>query len=105
MNAFLDDFLVGSALLAGFGYALCSLGPKSLRARLLNAAAALLSRLPTAVARGGARRLAAAAGRAKAACGGCDSCGSNAQSRPAADAGAGASEVKIPLAKIGRRRA
>lgn len=103
MNAFLDDLLVGLALLAGFGYALCALGPKSLRARLLNGAAVVLARLPTAAARGIAQRLAAAAAGGKAACGGCDGCGSK-----AADAGPEAvarpPEINIPLAKIGRRR-
>lgn len=103
MNAFLDDFLVGLALLGGFGYALCSLGPKSLRARVLSAAATLVSRVPAAVARSVAQRLVAAAGRAKAACGGCDNCGSNAAA-PRPDAGKAAPEVKIPLSKIGRRR-
>ena len=48
MNRLLDDSLVALVLLLGFGYAIYSLGPKSLRVTLMTAAAALLGRVPPA---------------------------------------------------------
>ena len=102
MNGFLDGCLVGLILLAGFGYAAYALGPKSLRARLLSAMAVLLGHLPAMLGtRGAADRLAAKArSTSGAACGGCDNCGSE----PAAKSAPGSStEVRIPLARIGKR--
>ena len=46
MRFFLDDLLVGLALLASVFYAVFSLGPRSLRGRLLGGASAVLRRLP-----------------------------------------------------------
>ena len=83
MNGFLDDFLVGLILLAGFGYATYALGPKSLRVRLLTLLGAK-SRLKP----GGA-------------CGGCDNCGADAATKTTSGA---PSETRVSLAKIGRRR-
>jgi hypothetical protein len=55
VNAFVDHFLVGVLLVAGFGYAIYSLGPRSWRSK-----------------------------KAQAGCGGCDNCGS-AQPTPSAE--------------------
>jgi hypothetical protein len=101
MNNILDNFLVGLALAVSAGYALSSLGPRSLRRRLFAALSGLIARAPAAL---GLRRTAqwlAVASKAKAsgACGGCDSCGSEqapSSKPPAAD-------VRVPVAKIGRR--
>jgi hypothetical protein len=99
MNTFLDDFLVGLVLVAGFGYAVYSLGPRVLRARTRAGLSALLGHLPAFFGlRGTARRLSTAATKSKGACGGCDNCGSE---TPAPRA---ASEVRIPLARISKRR-
>lgn len=99
MNAFLDDALVALVLATGFGYAVYSLGPRSLRKRMTLGAAALLQRLPRVVGlRVAARRLVAAAAKPQGACGGCDSCGTEKSAAPAANG-----EVRIPLSKIGRR--
>jgi hypothetical protein len=93
MNSVIDNSLVGLALLGSAGYALLSLGPRSLRRRLL-----------------AAQRLAAAsAGKAHSACGGCDSCGSEQSpttegpSRIKEPVGTSAADVRVPVAKIGRR--
>jgi len=97
MNSVIDNSLVGLALLASAGYALSSLGPRSLRRRLL----AALSRATAFLGlRRTAGRLAVkSAGKAQGACGGCDSCGS--EQPPAAEAPA--AEVTVPVGKIGRR--
>jgi uncharacterized protein DUF6587 len=101
MHSFLDDFLVGLALFASVIYAVFSLGPRTLRRRLLAAASALLRRLPKFLGlRDVARRLdTAASTKANGACGGCDNCGSE-QSAAAPSSG---SEFGIPLSKIGKR--
>jgi hypothetical protein len=101
----LDEFLVGSVLLASALYALVSLGPRSFRRRLSAASAALLRRAPRVA---GLHRLAlrleaAAAISATGACGGCGHCGSD-PARPGSSVGAaGGPEVRIPVSKIGRR--
>jgi len=100
MSGWLDDMLVGIALFLGFGYATYSLGPKSWRARWFSGAQAVLRRLPGAPARRVAEQLAARAGKPGGACGGCDNCGSATPEAGRADT----SEVRIPLAKIGKRR-
>lgn len=111
MNHMLDDFLVTLVLLISAGYALASLGPKSLRRRLLSALSRTTARVPTFLGlRGVSRRLAAAsAAKASGACGGCDGCGdepagvqsSSAQKAPQRKSPSG--EVKVPLAQIRRR--
>jgi hypothetical protein len=99
MNSVLDDSLVAVALLVSVGYALSSLGPRGLRRRALAALSRMLAHAPAAL---GLQRLsqrldAAAAGKAKGACGGCDSCATD------ASAAKSAPEVRVPVAKIGRR--
>jgi hypothetical protein len=100
MNRVLDDSLVALALLASAGYALSSLGPKRLRMRVWGTLARLAARAPATLSLGRiARRLEAAAGRTAGACGGCGSCDSE-----ASDTGKQpASEVRVPVAKIGKR--
>jgi hypothetical protein len=100
MNNILDDTLVGLALIVSAGYAVSSLGPRSLRRRVLGALSRVAARAPAFL---GLRRTArwfesASDGKADGACGGCDSCGSEqaAQKPPA-------SEVSVPVTKIGRR--
>jgi hypothetical protein len=103
MNGILDNFLVGLALLASAAYAVTSLGPKSLRRGVLGGLARLTARAPAFLhLQRAAQWLAvASAGKAHGACGGCDSCGSgeaSTQKPPEL-------EVKVPVAKIGRRNA
>ena len=101
MSRVFDDLLVALALLASAGYALSSLGPKSLRRRMWAALARLAARAPGALRSDRlARRLhEAAAGGAQSGCGGCGSCGSEQSDadKPAVP------EVRVPVAKIGRR--
>jgi hypothetical protein len=106
MNSILDNFLVGLALLVSAGYAVSSLGPRSLRQRLLAALSRLLARAPAFPGLGRmARWLAAAsAGKAKGACGGCDNCGSEQASvEKSSTQDSRAAEVRVPVTKIGRR--
>jgi Family of unknown function (DUF6587) len=101
MNSILDNSLVGLALVVSAGYALSSLGPRSLRGRLLATLSRLLARAPVVLGLRRAAQWLADASKAKApgACGGCDSCGSGqvpASKSPVAD-------VRVPVSKIGRR--
>jgi hypothetical protein len=100
MNSILDNSLVGLALVVSAGYAVSSLGPRSLRRRVLLGLSRVMARAPAFMGlRQTAQRLAAAsAGKAQGACGGCDSCASEA---PAATSPA--PEVRVPVTKIGRR--
>jgi len=102
MNSVFDNSLVGIALLASAVYAISALGPRTLRRRLLAALSRAAARMPRFLGSGRiAQRFAAAAnGKAQGACGGCDSCGSEpAASEPKSPA----SEVLVPVEKIGRR--
>jgi hypothetical protein len=96
-----DDAVVGLALLASIVYALISLGPKTLRGRLLGGASAVLLRLPQipGVSEFALRLQRAAALKATGSCGGCDNCGS--EQSPAASSAA--PEVRIPVSKVGKR--
>ena len=99
MNSVLDNTLVGLALVVSAGYALTSLGPRSVRRRLLAALSRMTARAPAFPGlRSMSERLAASAGKAQGACGGCDNCGSEKTPAPAPGA-----EVNVPVAKIGRR--
>ena len=104
MNGILDDLLVGLVLVAACGYAIYSLGPKSWRGPLLVGMASLLGRLPAFVGlRGLGQRLdQAARSKSKGSCGGCDNCGSDEPAQGQAQTTS--SEVRIPLAKIRKRR-
>jgi len=99
MNSILDDSLVGLALLASAGYAVASLGPRSLRRRILGVLSRAAARAPAFLGLGrAAQRLAAAsAAKAPGACGGCDSCGSEPTPQPPN------AEVRVPVAQISRR--
>jgi|ERR1700678_1870206 hypothetical protein len=102
MKSVLDNSLVGVALLTSAVYAISALGPRALRRRLLAFLGRLTARVPRYLGLGRiAQRFAAAAtGKAQGACGGCDNCGSE----PAAsDPKSPASEVRVPVEKIGRR--
>ena len=99
MNAVLDNLLVAIVLLASVGYAAVKLGPRTLRKRILGALGQVLESAPaflklTSVA----QRLAAASGKAQAACGGCDNCGAESTSPPQSS-----SEINVPVSKITRR--
>jgi hypothetical protein len=101
MNSFLDDVLVGLVLLASVGYALYSLGPRTLRARLLIGMSSLLGRFPAFLGlRGIAEHLASAASvKSNGSCGGCDNCGSDKPAiKPISKV-----EVRIPLSTIRKR--
>ena len=99
MNAVLDNVLVAAVLLASLGYALVKLGPRSLRKWILWHSSLILAAAPSFLRLAGvAQRLAAASGKAQAACGGCDSCGTESSSAPQSP-----SEINVPIAKIGRR--
>ena len=103
MNSILDISLVGLALLVSAVYAVSSLGPGSVRRRVLAALARAAARAPGYL---GLKRLAdrfaaASAAKAQGACGGCDDCGASAPQSNANDSPA--PEVRVPVAKIGRR--
>jgi len=99
MNAVLDNFLVAAVLLVSLGYALIKLGPRTLRQRILWHLSRVLAAAPSFLRLAGvAQRLAAASGKNQAACGGCDSCGTESSSVPQSP-----SEINVPIAKIGRR--
>ena len=98
MNHLLDDLLVGAVLLLSLGYAFFKLGPRALRQRMLAAVSRVLAAAPAIFRLGGvAQRLSAASGKAQAACGGCDNCGSE-SSAPKVSG-----EISVPVGKIGRR--
>jgi len=100
MNSVIDNSLVGLALLGSAGYVLFSLGPRSLRRYLLAALSRATARAPRFLGlRRTAQRLAASAGKAPGACGGCDDCGSG----QAAAKTPAAAEISVPVKKIGRR--
>jgi hypothetical protein len=101
MNSILDDSLVGLALLASAGYALASLGPRSLRRRILGVLGRAAAHAPAFLGLGRvAQRLAAASmAKAQGACGGCDSCGAEPTSAPQPPN----AEVRVPVAQISRR--
>ena len=106
MNGILDGSLVCLALLLSVGYALLSLGPRSLRAKLLALLSRAAARVPAVLGlRGAAQRLSiAAAGKSQGACGGCDDCGTSAADATKSATGESqAAEVRIPVTKIGRR--
>jgi hypothetical protein len=95
----LDAALVALVLAASVGYALYSLGPKTLRRWLRTTLADLAGRAPAALhLERIERRLRDPAGGA--ACGGCDSCAPSAED---ARGGAGR-EIRVPAASIGKRR-
>jgi hypothetical protein len=99
MNAVLDNLLVAAVLIASVGYAVVKLGPRTLRKRILGALGLAFESAPaflklTIVA----QRLAAASGKAQAACGGCDNCGAESTSPPQSS-----SEINVPVSKITRR--
>ena len=101
MKSLIDHSLVVLALFVSTGYALYSLGPRSLTRRLQRMGAGVLARLPAFV---GMRRLAQrlsdrSAVDGGAACGGCDHCGADSAGvqPPSPD------EVRVPLTQIGRR--
>ncbi len=100
MHSILDEILVGVVLFASVGYALLSLGPRTLRVHLLAGASMLLRRVP---AYPRLRELAtrwetAASSLPKGSCSGCDNCGSE---EPAA--ASSGPEFRIPVSKIGKR--
>jgi hypothetical protein len=100
MNGILDNSLVGLALLVSAGYAVSSLGPRSLRRRVLLSLSRVMARAPgfTGLRQAAQRLAAASAGKTQGACGGCDSCGSEAPPSTSP-----APEVRVPVTKIGRR--
>jgi hypothetical protein len=99
MNAVLDNLLVAAVLIASVGYAVVKLGPRTLRRRILSALGLVFESAPAFLKLGGmAQRFAAASGKAQAACGGCDNCGTESSSEPQPPA-----EINVPVAKIGRR--
>jgi hypothetical protein len=99
MNPLLDDLLVGGVLLLSLGYALVKLGPRALRRRMLESLGRALAAAPAVFRLGPvAQRLSAASGKAQAACGGCDNCGSEDSPAPGSSA-----EINVPVGKIGRR--
>jgi hypothetical protein len=100
MNAVLDNVLVAAVLLASLSYALVKLGPRTLRQGILRALSVILAAAPSFLRLGGvAQRLSKASGKSQTACGGCDSCGTES----ASSASQSASEIKVPIGKIGRR--
>jgi uncharacterized protein DUF6587 len=104
MNGILDNALVGLALLASAGYAAISLGPRNLRRRILGVLSHGAARAPAFLGLGRIARRLAAASMATGACGGCDSCGGEqAAAQKSPKQKPSAAEVRVPMAKIGRR--
>ncbi len=101
MNAVLDNFLVGVLLLASVSYAVYKLGPRTLKRRILRTLSRATAAAPVFLRLGRvAQKLdAASLGSAQGACGGCDNCGTESSSEPQASS----AEIKVPVAKIGRR--
>jgi hypothetical protein len=101
MNAVLDNFLVGVLLLVSVGYAVYKLGPRTLRSRILRTLSRAMAAAPASLKLGlVAQKLdAASLGKAQGACGGCDNCGTESSSEPQSSS----AEIKVPVAKIGRR--
>lgn len=100
MNGIIDNVLVGLSLLASALYVLTSLGPRSLRYRLLAAMSRWLARLPGFLRlRRVAQRLAAAAGRAAGPGGGCNSCSAS----PASAKAPRKRAMGVPVGKNGKR--
>ena len=98
MNGLLDAALVAIVLAASVGYALYSLGPKTLRRWFRTALADLAARAPAALHLGRIeRRLREGAG-GSGACGGCDGCAPS-----SADAPGAGTEIRVPAASIGKR--
>jgi hypothetical protein len=108
MSTLLDNVLVAAALAASAVYALFKLGPRALRRAMIMRAAAWAGRAPGWCGlRGLASRLGAAASQSSGSCGGCDNCGSDgaaAKNSPSAGTSANGSDIRVPLANIGRRR-
>jgi hypothetical protein len=101
MNAVLDNFLVGLLLLASVGYAVYKLGPRTLKRRILQTVSRAMAGAPAylKLTRAAQKLDAASASNAQGACGGCDNCGTESSSEPQPSSG----EIKVPVAKIGRR--
>jgi hypothetical protein len=117
VHAALDELMVGALLLLSVGYAVCALGPRALRGRILLGLAAVVHALPGFLRLGSlAQRIRAGASlQGGAGCGGCGSCAP--KSEPAAPESAGAneagsnvratgggptSEIRIPVSRIGK---
>jgi hypothetical protein len=98
MSSVLDNSVVGLMLLVSAAYAVLSMGPRSLRNRLLS----LLSRATAAAPRFlGLRRVsqrlaAASAVKPSGACGGCDNCGTEESSAQVSSS----PDINIPVANI-----
>ena len=108
MNSVLDSILVGVALLVSAGYALASLGPRSLRRRVLAAFSRFTGRAPVFLhLRRTAQWFAFASGStAKGSCGGCDGCSTEQATAPTPGTPTPvmpAAEVSVPVGQIGRR--
>jgi hypothetical protein len=110
VSKILDNGLVALVLIASVGYALASLGPKAQLKRLWTALARLAARAPPRLHLGGiARRLEGAAAKSTGGCAGCENCEpepASGEKSPSAERRAAdgrASEVRVPLEKIGKR--
>ena len=101
MNGILGNSLVALALILSAGYAVSALGPRSLRQSLLAALGRAAAKTPKflGLRRTGQWLVSASAGKAAGACGGCESCGSEQSSASKSQE----SEIKVPVANIGRR--
>jgi hypothetical protein len=100
MSGSLDKLLVGLVLLLSVGYAVASLGPRTLRKRILDTLGRAAGRAPRflRLKRVAQHLSAASTAKATGACGGCDDCG--AETAPKTQS---PGEIKIPVGNIGRR--
>jgi hypothetical protein len=114
MAHFIDTIVVAFTVALSAAYAAFALGPKSWRAVVARQLGEFAAHLPEHLRlRRAVQRLGTlAAAKAGAACGGCDNCGGETAAKSASDAAAGpnvpderrnSSEVRIAVAKIGRR--
>ena len=104
MNSILDNALVGLVLLASAGYAVASLGPRSLRRRILGVLSRAAAQAPAFLGLGRTAQRLAAASMATGGCGGCDSCaGEQVAAEKSPMQKSSAAEVRVPVGEIGRR--
>jgi len=115
MAHLIDTLSVGLVVGSSAAYVAFALGPKSWRAVFARQLGAFAAHLPEHLGlRRAVQRLGTlAAAKAGGACGGCDNCGSETAAKSTSDTTAGPTrpgegrnspEVRIAVAKIGRRR-
>jgi len=106
MAHLIDTIVVGLVLGLSAAYAAFALGPKSWRGVVARQLGEFAAHVPEHLGlRRAVQRLGTLAGaKSGGACGGCDNCGSETAAKSASDEARTPAEVRIAVAKIGRRR-